>query len=128
MENLIFAAQDHALHTKYFDCHIHCGLISLVVVVALTMKLLPTMCLVVQLWQKHHDAIGSHLHWCLCSQFGFSGVKEWWKHNPRTLVESDSVKLLWDFNIITDRTMHVNRPDLILLLKEEQLAHLVTAM
>jgi len=40
------------------------------------------------------------------------------------VVESDRVKLLWDFSIITDRTIHVNRPDLIVVLKEERLAYL----
>ena len=39
--------------------------------------------------------------------------------------DSDRIKLLWDFTIITDRTIHANRPDLILVLKEERLAFLV---
>ena len=39
--------------------------------------------------------------------------------------ESDSVKLLWDFSIVTYRTTHANRPDLIVVLKEQRLAYLV---
>jgi len=77
------------------------------------------------LYKKRHDALGRRLHWYLCSQFGFSVVKEWWKHNPSSVVESDRVKVLWDFSIITDRTIHANRPDLIVVLKEERHAYLI---
>jgi len=77
------------------------------------------------LYKKRHDVVGRRLHWYLCSQFGFSVVKEWWKHNPRSVEESDSVKLLWDFTIITDRTIHANRPDLILVFKKERLVYFV---
>ena len=46
------------------------------------------------LYKRRHDVVGRRLHWYLCSQFGFSVVKEWWKHNPRSVEESDSVKIL----------------------------------
>ena len=77
------------------------------------------------LYKKHHDEVGQRLHWCLCSQFGFPVVRDWWKHNPRPVEKSDCVKILWDFTVITDRTIHANCPDLILLLKEERHAFLV---
>ena len=105
------------------------GLTLYVVSVALTMKLLLTLSLAVQLWWEHDtrsvmmqlDAacIGGFV------QFGFPVVKEWWKHNPRSVEESESVKLLWDFTNTTDRTIHANRPDLILVLKNERRAYLV---
>jgi len=76
-------------------------------------------------YKKCHDVVGRHLHWCLCSQFGFSVVKEWWKHDVRSVEDSDSVKRLWDFTIITDRTIHASRPDLILVFKKERLVYLV---
>jgi len=76
-------------------------------------------------YKKCHDAVGRQLHWCICSLYGFSTVKEWWRHNPRPVEDSDRVKLLRDFTIITDRTIRANRPDLILVLKEERLANLI---
>ena len=68
------------------------------------------------LYKKCHDKVGWHLHWCLCSQCGFQVVRDWWKHNPRPV---DCMKNLWDFTVITDRTIHANCSDLILLLKEK---------
>ena len=87
---------------------------------AVAMKLLLTLCLAVPVWQVHHtrnaiechDVVGHRLHWRICSLHGFSTVTEWWRQNPRPVEDSDRIKLLWDFTIITDRTIHANRPDL----------------
>jgi len=124
-ENLILAAQDQALNTKYYNASILggsdpscrlCG--SHIETVAHIVSGCST--LAGTLYKKRHDEVGRRLHWCLCSQFGFPVVKDWWKHDPRPVEESDQVKILWDFSIITDRTIHANRPDLILLLKEKR--------
>ena len=53
-ENLILAAQDQALNTKYYNASIFGGSDPYVISVALTMKLLHTFSLAVQLWWEHH--------------------------------------------------------------------------
>ena len=128
--SLILAAQDQALNIKYFNASILGGsdpLCRLCGTNNETVAYIVCGCstLVGTSYKKHHDAVGRRMHWCLCSQFSFPVVKEWWKHNPRSVEESESVKLLWDFTITTDSTTHVNRPDLILVLKEERRAYLV---
>ena len=39
----------------------------------------------------------------------------WYVHNPEPVLENDSHKLLWDFNIQTDYLILARRPDLIII-------------
>ena len=41
-------------------------------------------------------------------------------HNPAPVLENDSHKLLWDFNIQTDRLIPARRPDLIIIKKRKK--------
>jgi len=86
-ESLILAAQDQALNAKYYNASIlggsdsSCRLCaSEIETVAHIVSGCPT--LAGTLYKKRHDEIGRHLHWCLCSQFGFPVERDWWKHNP----------------------------------------------
>ena len=40
-------------------------------------------------------------------------------HNPAPVLENDSHKLLWDFNIQTDHLIPARRPDLIIINKRK---------
>ena len=41
-------------------------------------------------------------------------------HNPAPVLENDSHKLLWDFNIQTDHLITARRPDLIIINKKKK--------
>ena len=41
-------------------------------------------------------------------------------HSPAPVLENDSQKLLWDFNIKTDHLIPVRRPDLIIINKKKK--------
>ena len=41
-------------------------------------------------------------------------------HNPTPVLENDSHKLLWDFNIQTDHLIPARRPDLIIMNKKKK--------
>ena len=41
-------------------------------------------------------------------------------HNPAPVLENDSHKLLWDFNIHTDHLIPARRPDLIIINKKKK--------
>ena len=41
-------------------------------------------------------------------------------HNPAPVLENDSHKLLWDFNIQTDQLIPARRPDLIIIKKKKR--------
>ena len=41
-------------------------------------------------------------------------------HNPVPVLENDTHKLLWDFNIQTDHLIPARRPDLIIINKKKK--------
>ena len=41
-------------------------------------------------------------------------------HNPLSVLENDTHKLLWDFNIQTDHLISARRPDLIIIMKKKK--------
>ena len=43
-------------------------------------------------------------------------------HNPAPVVENDTHKLLWDFDIHTDHLISSRRPDLIIIYKKREFA------
>ena len=97
-ESLVFAAQDQALNTNYYNFHILGGPNSSCRLCDSdneTVAHLVSGCsaLAGTSYKKCHDAVGHCLHWCLCCQFSFPVVREWWKHNPKSVEESVSVKL-----------------------------------
>ena len=42
-------------------------------------------------------------------------------HNPAPVLENESHKLLWDFNIQTDHLIPTRRPDLIIINKRKRI-------
>ena len=49
-------------------------------------------------------------------------------HNPSSVLENETHKLLWDFDIETDRLISTRRPDLIIINKRIELAKLWTLL
>ena len=46
-------------------------------------------------------------------------------HNPEPVLENDTHKLLWVFNIQTDQLILARRPDLIIINKEKSICKIV---
>ena len=46
-------------------------------------------------------------------------------HNPALVLENDTHKLLWDFNIQTDHLIPTRRPDLIIINKKKRICKIV---
>ena len=67
----------------------------------------------------------AHMHWKICEEFGI-GVKErWYEDEPKAVNEKDSVTILWDMSIHTDRTIAAKRPDTWLKNKKDKTCLLV---
>ena len=49
-------------------------------------------------------------------------------HNPAPVLENDTHKLLWDFDIHTEHLILVRRPDLIIINKKSKFAKLSTLL
>ena len=49
----------------------------------------------------------------MCKKYKFDHTNKWYMHNRAPVLENDTHKLLWDFNIQTDHLIPARRPDLI---------------
>ena len=67
-----------------------------------------------------HDKVGQAIHWKLCQKFSLPCKDKWYDHAPEGVMENDQVKVLWDFRVQTDHHLEHNRPDIVVLEKEER--------
>ena len=66
-----------------------------------------------------HDCVGKVIHWKLCKKLKFDHTNDWYMHNSTSLLENDTYKLPWDFDIQKDHLITARRPDLITINKKE---------
>ena len=71
-------------------------------------------------YKARHDWVGKVVHWKMCRKFQFDHTNKWYMHNSAPVLENDSHKLLWDFNIQTDHLIPARRPDLIIINKKKK--------
>ena len=80
-------------------------------------------------YKTRHDWVGKMIHWELYKKFRFDHMYKWYMHNPASVQENDTHKLLWDFDIQTDHLISARRPDLIIINnKKRDLAKLRTLL
>ena len=66
-------------------------------------------------FKNWHDWVGKVIHWEICKKLKFDHTNKWYMHNPSSVLENDTHKLLWDFDIQIDDLISVRRPDLIII-------------
>ena len=66
------------------------------------------------------DWVSKVIHWETCKKFKFDHTNKWYMHNLTPVLENDTHKLLWDFNIQTDHLISARRPDLIIINKKKK--------
>ena len=125
-ESLIIAAQDQALATNSIKKSIHkttendmcrlCGkkVESVTHIVSACQMLAQCE------YKRWHDKVCTHVHWHLCRIKGFDTNEKWYLHQPEKVLENEHTKILWDFNVQTDRYIEHRRPDIILIDKESR--------
>ena len=62
-------------------------------------------------YKTRHDWVGKVIHWKMCNEFKFDRTNKWYVHNPAPVLENDTHKLLWDFDIHTYPLIPVRRPN-----------------
>ena len=67
---------------------------------------------------------GKGIHWELCKKFKFDHANKWYMHNPASVLEKETHKLLWDFDIQIDHLISARQPDLIIINKKRELTKL----
>ena len=71
-------------------------------------------------YKTRNDWVGKVIHWEMCKTFKFYHTNKWYMHNLAPVLENDTHKLLWDFDIHTDRLISARRPDLIIIDKKKK--------
>ena len=66
-------------------------------------------------YKTRHDWVGNVIHREMCKKFRFDHTSKWHMHNPVRVLENDTHKLLWDFDIHTNHLISARRPDLIII-------------
>ena len=67
----------------------------------------------------------AHIHRKICKEFGIEVKERWYEHEPKTVIENDSVTILWEMSLHTDRTIAANRPDIVLKNKKDKTCLLI---
>ena len=76
-------------------------------------------------YKTRHDWVGKVIHWEMCKKFKLDRTNKWYMHNPAPVLENDTHKLQWDFNIYTDYLISARRPDLIIISKNKRIWKIV---
>ena len=123
-ESLILAAQDQALRTNWYNSEI---LKTSADPLCRRCKLYPeTVAHIVSgcpelaqgVYLQRHNTVASFLHWTMCGNENLDRNEHWYDHEPQKVIENDNVKILYDFNIYTDKKIKHRRPDIVILQKQ----------
>ena len=68
-----------------------------------------------QLAQKEyktwHDWVGKVIHWELCKRLKLDNSTKWHMHKPESVLENETHKILWNFEIQMDHLILTRTPD-----------------
>ena len=66
-------------------------------------------------YKHRHDQVAATVHWSICKKNELPYSEKWYDHCAEAVIENANMKLLWDFNIQTDKAIEARRLDLILV-------------
>ena len=130
-EGMLMAAQDQALRTRYVQNKIDRVNISpkcrKCKAKDETINHITNECsaLAQNQYKKRHDTVAQALHWSLCRKYELQSKDKWYEHIPEKILENEKAKLMWDYDIQTDRVIQARRPDLILVDKKTNTVSLI---
>ncbi|WP_229833152.1 RNA-directed DNA polymerase [Streptomyces narbonensis] len=77
-------------------------------------------------YTHRHNQVGKIIHQKLARKYGLTQDRlPYYKYEPKTVLENDSYRLYWDRTLLTDKTVHYNRPDITLIDKKNKLGFLI---
>ena len=78
-------------------------------------------------YRSRHDIVGKHIHWLLLKKHEIPTENKWYSHEPNVVTETDDgrVTIYWDKPIKTDGKGSYNRPDVVVIGREENTGYIV---
>lgn len=131
-ESLLTAAQEQAINTRYHDYKIHKrlpdGKCRYCKDKDETIDHIMSACPVLakEEYLHRHNNVCTQIHYNICENYGCDvEVDKWYKHKPRSicLSKDKETRILYDEPVQTDRTVHANRPDIII--REQKITYLI---
>ena len=119
-EGFIIAAQDQSLKTKNYITNImkveNDPLCRFCEQYTETIDHLISGCpiLAKKEYLDRHNKVAQYIHWQVCRHYKFQTTDEWYKHETPSVLDNQHATILWDLPIQTDRTIHANRPDIVI--------------
>ncbi|CAK1584730.1 unnamed protein product [Parnassius mnemosyne] len=77
-------------------------------------------------YKHRHDQVASIIHQHLALKFKFiQKITPYYKYKPDIILENNNHRIYWDRTIITDKTIHFNRPDITMYDKNNKTTYLI---
>ena len=71
-------------------------------------------------YKTRHNLVGKVIQWEMCKKFKFDHTNKWYMHNLAPVLENNTHKLPWYFDIQTDHLISARRPGLIIINKQKR--------
>ena len=71
-------------------------------------------------YKGRHENLGKIVHWKLARKSNFEAGDKWYEYEPKSVLEDEDYKILWDFSIETDHFIEARRSNLVVVDKEEK--------
>ena len=71
-------------------------------------------------YKTRHDWVGKAIYWELCKKFRFNHTNKWYMHNPESILENETHKVLWNFEVQTDHLISARQQDLVRVNKKKK--------
>ena len=71
-------------------------------------------------YKRRHDNLGKIVHWKLARRSNFETGDKWYEYGPKSVLENEDYKILWNFSIQTDHVIEVRRLDLVVVDKNSR--------
>ena len=76
-------------------------------------------------YKTRHGWMGEVIHWEMYKKFKFDHANKWYMHKPEPVLENETRKILWDFEIQTGHLILARRPDQEIVNKEKRTCRIV---
>ena len=80
-------------------------------------------------YRKHHDKVGTYMHWLPCKKYhlqcSYMCYTHTHTHTPQSVQENDEYRFLWDFNVQTNKVIEHRRPDIVYIDKQKRECHII---
>ena len=76
-------------------------------------------------YKTRHDWVCKVIHGEMCKKFKFDHTNKWYMHNPSPVLENDTHKILWDFDMQTNHLISARRPDRIIINNKKRVCNIV---